>query len=553
MALIHKRIGLLFAGFVVLIALAGVKAGWMGTVRASSLKHAATTQQVEQLSVPARRGAILDRDGVELAVSEPADDVAATPYLIKDPDRVAQKLAPLVGAPADELLRKLVERGTGFVYLGRQIPANRGSQIARLGIEGLQVIPTSKRSYPRDWLASQVLGNVGVDGKGLSGLEYADDKLLRGHDGVRRMTKDALQQPIGVRDVVPTTPGKSLRLTIDASIQSKVEAVLGGVGQVYRPKGATAIVMDPRTNQILALANWPRVDANDPGGAPAYARQDRAVGFNYEPGSTFKPFTVAGALMDHLVTPDTTFSFGSQIQVADRVVHNNNDEAGGTMSVSQILAQSSNVGAIMIGQKLGAKRFASWVDHFGFGKPTGVDLPGEERGQVLPYSKYSGSSMGNLPIGQGISVTPMQMATEYAAIANGGTLRPAKIVKDVDGVPTPAPKGRRIMTPKVAGQLRSMLEGVFAPGGTASEVSIPGYELAGKTGTANKVDPKTGLYSKSAYVASFMGFAPARDPKLLCAVMVDEPQGAIYGGVVAAPAFGQIMAFALPYLGIPPH
>src|SRR3954447_25730822 len=525
----------------------------MGNVRAASLKHAATTQQVEQLTVPARRGAIVDRDGVELAVSEPADDIAATPYLIKAPPRPPRPPAPLAAPPADELLRKLVERGTGFVYLGRQIPANRGSQIARLGIEGLQVIPTNKRRYPRDWLASQVLGNVGIDNKGLSGLEYADNDLLKGRDGVRKLTKDALQQAIGVRDVVPTTPGKTLRLNIDASIQSKVEAVFGAVGQVYRPKGATAIVMDPRDNSVLALANWPRVDANDPAGAPPYARQNRAVGFNYEPGSTFKPFTVAGALMDKLVTPDTTFSFGSQVQVADRVIHNNNDEAGGTMSVSQILAQSSNVGTIMVGQRIGAKRFSQWVDRFGFGKPTGVDLPGEEQGQVLPYGKYSGSSMGNLPIGQGISVTPMQMATEYAAIANGGMLRPARMVEAIDGVRTPAPRGRRIMTGKVAGELRSMLEGVFAPGGTASEVSIPGYELAGKTGTANKVDPQTGLYSQKAYVASFMGFAPARHPKLLCAVMVDEPQGAIYGGVVAAPAFGQIMAFALPYLGIAPH
>src|SRR3954453_23421401 len=442
----------------------------MGPVRAASLKKAATTQQVEQLSVPARRGAIVDRDGVELAVSEPADDIAATPYLIKDPDRVARRLAPLIGATEDELLKKLVKRGTGFVALGRQIPANRGADVAKLGIEGLQVIPTNKRRYPRDWLASQVLGNVGIDNKGLSGLEYADNDLLKGRDGVRKLTKDALQQAIGVRDVVPTTPGKTLRLTIDASIQSKVEAVLGAVGQVYRPKGATAIVMDPRTNEVLALANWPRVDANDPAGAPPYARQDRAVGFNYEPGSTFKPFTVAGALMDGLVTPDTTFSFGSQVQVADRVIHNNNDEAGGTMSVSQILAPSSNVGTIMTGQKLGAKRFASWVDHFGFGKPTGVDLPGEERGQVLPYSKYSGSSMGNLPIGQGISVTPMQRATLCSAIASGGVDRPARLLKDVDGVPTKLPKGRRIMTPQVAAQLRSMLEGVFAPGGTATEV-----------------------------------------------------------------------------------
>jgi cell division protein FtsI/penicillin-binding protein 2 len=300
------------------------------------------------------------------------------------------------------------------------------------------------------------------------------------------------------------------------------------------------------------MANWPRVDANDVGGAPPYARQNRAVGYTYEPGSTFKPFTVAGALEDHVVTPDTSFSLASQIQVADRTIHNA-EVGGATLTTKQILAQSNNVGTITIAERLGARRFSQWTDHFGFGKPTGVDLPGEERGQVLPLAKYSGSSIGNLPIGQGLAVTPLQMASEYSAIANGGVLRTPRIVSAVGGVPTRPGRSRRIMSAKTAAELRDMLEGVFAPGGTASEVSIPGYQLAGKTGTANKVDPKTGLYSDSRYIASFVGFAPARDPQLLCAVMVDEPQGAIYGGVVAAPAFGQIMAFALPSLGIPPH
>jgi len=311
--------------------------------------------------------------------------------------------------------------------------------------------------------------------------------------------------------------------------------------------------MDPRSGALLALANWPRVDANNPGDAPDYARQNRAIGATYEPGSTFKAFTVAGALEQNEVTPDTEFNLAPTIKVADREIGESHPRGYVTLNTRQILEQSSNVGAITIGQRLGAQDFDQWVRRFGFGQRTGIDLPGEEQGIVLPLERYSGSSMGNLPIGQGIAVTPMQMATAYSAIANGGVLRPARLVKDVDGVPTKAPAGRRIMTPKVAGQLRSMLEGVFAPGGTASEVSIPGYELAGKTGTANKVDPKTGLYSQKAYVASFMGFAPARKPKLLCAVMVDEPQGAIYGGVIAAPAFGQIMAFALPYLGISPH
>jgi cell division protein FtsI (penicillin-binding protein 3) len=550
--LIQRRIGLLFAGFLALLVLAGLKTAWLGTVKASSLKHAATTQQVEEVSVPARRGSILDRSGRELAVSEPADDVAVTPYLVKDPARAAKLLAPLLGSSEDDVLRRLARRDTGFVYLARQLSADKGAEIAKLKIPGLELTPTNRRSYPHDWLAAQVLGNVGIDGHGLAGLEYSRDEVLRGHDGERRVTKDALDQPIAVQDTVPAEPGKDLRLTLDAAIQSKVEAVLGAVGQEYRPKGATAIVMDPRNGKILALANWPRVDANDPTAAPDYARQDRAVGFDYEPGSTFKPFTIAGALTDHVVQPDTKFELGDSIQVADRTIHNNNDEPGGIFTTKQILAQSNNVGTITIGLRLGEKRFSQWVDEFGFGKPTGVDLPGEERGQVLPLRKYSGSSMGNLPIGQGVSVTPMQMAAEYSAIANGGILRAPRVVGSIGGTPTPTPRGRRIMSAGVAAELRDMLRGVFAPGGTAAEVSIPGYELAGKTGTANKIDPQTGLYSQANYVASFVGFAPAQDPKLLCAVMVDEPHGDIYGGTVAAPAFGQIMAFALPYLDIPP-
>ena len=310
--------------------------------------------------------------------------------------------------------------------------------------------------------------------------------------------------------------------------------------------------MDPRDSEVLAMANWPRIDANDPGAAPAYAAQNRAVGATYEPGSTFKAVTVAGALEENVVKPDSKFVLPPQIQVADRTIGESHARGTEELSTAQILAQSSNVGAITIGLREGKQRFDKWVRRFGFGQPTGVDLPGEERGIVLPVDKYSGSSMGNLPIGQGIAVTPMQMAQAYAAIANGGILRKPQVVRRIAGERVPTPTGRRIVSTKTALQLRTMLEGAFAPGGTASEVSIPGYKLAGKTGTANKIDPKTGEYSQSAYVASFIGFAPALHPRLLIAVMVDEPHGAIYGGTVAAPAFGQIASFALPYLRIPP-
>jgi cell division protein FtsI (penicillin-binding protein 3) len=310
--------------------------------------------------------------------------------------------------------------------------------------------------------------------------------------------------------------------------------------------------MDPRDGGILALANWPQVNANAPGAAPDYARQNRAIGVNYEPGSTFKAFTVAAALEDGLVTPDTQFNLPPTITVADREIEEAHPRGYVTLSTRGILEISSNVGAIMIGQRLGADGFDRWVRRFGFGSPTGIDLPGEESGIVLDLEDYSGSSMGNLPIGQGIAVTPMQMAAGYAAIANGGILRPPHIVERVGGRAAAKPKGRRVISESTSASVRRMLEGVLGPGGTASGAAIEGYELGGKTGTAEKPD-EFGGYSKTKFVSSFVGFAPARRPKLLVAVMVDEPQGDIYGGTVAAPAFKEITSFALNYLRIAPR
>jgi cell division protein FtsI (penicillin-binding protein 3) len=550
-ALVERRIGLLFGVFLVLLAFGAARASWLGLVRGPSLKRAAATQQKSDVVVPARRGAITDRRGVELAVSQPASTIAATPYLIKDAPKAAAQLAPVLGLPEDELLRKLARRDTGFVYLARKVPAGKARRAQKLGLEGLEFIPEFRRVYPRDWMASQLLGVTGTDGGGLAGLEYALDDVVGGSNGERRLVKDALGKPIEMRDVKPSEPGERVRLTLDADIQDRAEEVLAEVGQQWRPKGATALVMDPRDGSILALANWPRVDANAPGAAPDYAKQNRAVASTYEPGSTFKAFTVAGALQDGLITPDTEFSLPPTIHVADREIRESHPRPWITGTTRTILEQSSNIGAILIGQKLHAKRFDYWVRKFGFGKPTGVDLPGEESGIVLPLSHYSGSSMGNLPIGQGIAVTPIQMGAAYAAIANGGVLRPPHIVEAVGGVPRKIPRGKRILSEATTASLRTMLEGVLGPGGTASGAAIKGYKLAGKTGTAQKVDPQGG-YSDSAYVASFVGFAPAAKPKLLVTVMVDEPQGDIYGGSVAAPAWKKITSFALNYLQIAP-
>jgi cell division protein FtsI/penicillin-binding protein 2 len=552
LTLVQRRIGGLFGLFFILLVLAGGRTLYLAALKGGSLRKAAATQQLTAEAVPAQRGAITDRNGIDLAVSEPAQDISATPYLVKEPLAAAQKLAPLLGVPQPQVLRDLSEH-SGFVYLKRALPAKQAHAVMALKIAGIDGAPVMHRVYPRGDLAAQVLGVVGTEGNGLSGLEYSRNALLHGHAGQRHVVSDAIGQPVSITETHPEVPGAPVSLTLDANIQQRTEDVLGAVGKVFNPKDATAIVMDPRTGSILAMANWPQVNANDPSASSPEDLQNRAVSFDYEPGSTFKAVTVAGALQQGLVTPTTSFEIPDQIQVADRTIHDDTEHATESLTTAQILAQSSNVGAIKIGALEGSKDFSSWVTKFGFGKRTGVELPGEEIGQVLPVSHYSGSSMGNLPIGQGQLVTPLQMASAYSAIANGGILRAPHIIQSVGGQAEPEPAGHRVISSQTAASLRQMLEGVLAPGGTASEVSIPGYQLAGKTGTASKVDESTGEYSKSRYVASFMGFAPASDPKLLTAVIVDEPQsGSIFGGTVAAPAFGQIMSFALPYLRIPP-
>jgi len=543
--LVERRIGLLFALFLFLLAAASLRATYLGTVRSGSLKERALTQQVEHLDVPARRGTITDRHGVELAVSEDAVSVFANPFLIDNSARVAAKLAPILHVPVDRLLEKLGDRERGFVYLRRQMDGGAGERVKRLEIEGIGTVVEPRRTYPQGSLASQVIGAVGTDGYGLSGLEQSQNSTLQGENGKRRLVKDALGEPVSIVEVERARAGEDMRLTLDAALQERTEAVLAEIGSRYRPRGATALVMNPRSGELLALANWPRVNANDVGGAPRYARQNRAVAASYEPGSTFKAFTVSGALSERLITPSTAFYLPPTIRVADRVIGEAHDRGVQRLTVAQILAQSSNVGSVMIGLKLGARRFDGWVRRFGFGRPTGAHLPGEAPGIVLPLKDYSGSSMGNMPIGQGLAVTPIQMAQAYTAIAQEGVMHPPYVI---DGDRRP---GRRVLRRRVARRVSRMLEGVIGQGGTAQEAQVPGYRLAGKTGTAEKPDGRGG-YSKTKFVASFIGYAPARNPRLLVAVMVDEPKGEIYGGVVAAPAFEKIMAFALPYLRIPP-
>jgi cell division protein FtsI/penicillin-binding protein 2 len=513
-------------------------------VQGHDLRSRAAAQQVQVTTLRARRGAITDRNGIELAASEDSATVFANPRQIRNPLTAAHSVAPLVGKPFQQVLRELSDRGRGFVYLARQIDTVRGDAIRKLNVLGIGVTTEPRRRYPHGALASQLIGTVGTDGYGLAGIEQSRERQLGGADGKRRVVSDAAGQPVSIVDEKVGRPGRDVRLTIDSAIQERTELVLRGVGQTFRPKGATALVLDPRTGEILALANWPPVNAQQFGRAPAEARVDRAVASSYEPGSTFKPVTVAGALEERLITPGSVFDVPPQLQVADRTIHDSELHGFESLTVERILAQSSNIGTVEVGLRLGKSRFDKWVRRFGFGNSTGIDVPGEAPGIVPHPAHYSGASMGNLPIGQGLAVTPIQMAAAYEAIADGGVMRRPHVIA---GDPAPA---RRVMQASTAQKVARMLEGVIGPRGTAPEAKIPGYILAGKTGTAQK--PIAGGYSSFKYFASFIGFAPARNPRLLVAVMVDEPQGEIYGGIVAAPAFQKIASFALPYLKIPP-
>jgi cell division protein FtsI/penicillin-binding protein 2 len=548
MRLIERRIGLLFAGFLICFLVIVGRAFWLQGVQGAQLASEAASQQTETVTVPGLRGSLLDRQGNKLAYSEDAATIFATPYQVKNPPQVAKQLAPILKLSKGEVLEALTEE-SGFSYIAHKVDLATAARVEALNIEGIGELPDSRRTYPQGDMAGQVVGAVGSENQGLTGLEMGEESALAGENGERRIVNDALGEPIRLETVKEASDGEDIELTLDPVIQAKTEQVLGEIGETYSPKGATAIVMDPRSSQILAMANWPPINPSDLSAASSEDLLNKATGFTYEPGSTFKAFTVSAALEEKLVTPATEFTLAPSIHVADRTIEDAEPRPTENMTVAQILARSSNVGAVTIGLQVGAEKFSRWINRFGFGRPTGVQFPAEEQGIVPRLDQYSGSTMGNLPIGQGLSVTPMQMVAGYAAIADGGILKQPQLIKRVGEHQIHEPKGRRVIEPAVAAEVREMLEGVLAAGGTASEVSVPGYTLAGKTGTAQVAE--NGTYSETKFVASFIGFAPAQNPKFLAAVIVDQPHGEIYGGSVAAPAFGQIAEFALPYLGVP--
>ncbi len=544
----ERRVGVLF--FVTLIFLLGIllRAGWLQAVEGPSLAAQATGQQEDTIMIPGLRGSILDRNGRELVGSEVGASIYATPYQIKDAQAESEAVAEALDTDQQEVLEAITQPG-GFSYVQRKVDLVRAGRVEQLGLEGLGQHPDTLRTRPQGDLAAQVIGAVSAEGEGLTGIEAAEEEVLRGVNGEQQMVKDALGEPISMDTIRDPSDGESIQLTLDASIQDRAERALASVAELHDPVNASAIVMDAKSSEILAMANWPPVDLDNLEDASAEDLLNVGTSYNFEPGSTFKAFTVAAALEEGTVTPESTFTLAPSIQLYDRVIGESHPRGTVTLDVGDILAQSSNVGSVTIGLAMGGKKFSGWINRFGFGKPTGIEYPSEESGIVLPYSEYSGSTMGNLPIGQGIAVTPVQMVAGYGALANDGILSAPRLIRSIGGEELPTKQGRRIVSPEVAAQVREMLKGVLAAGGTAPEVEIPGYTLAGKTGTA-EIATEDG-YSESRFVASFIVMAPADDPRIVVSIMVNEPQNGYYGGEVAAPAFGDIASFALPYLGVP--
>jgi cell division protein FtsI (penicillin-binding protein 3) len=549
--LANRRIRLLLAVFAVAFAAMLGRAVWLQAVQAGTLSRLATEQHDTSVTLPAGRGAILDRNGLQLAIGREATTVFANPRQIADPKAAALAAGKDLNLDPEELYPKLADRSRGFVYLARKTDPERARTLKERGITGIFFTSEERRTYPQGRIASQVLGYAGLDNKGLAGLELQLDRPLAGRAGHERYVRDPSGRSIEVVESRPARDGDDVTVTLDHTIQSYAESVLQRTVTNWGAKAGSAIVLDPRNGDLLAMATVPGFDANRYGYVPRDLQRNRAVTDTYEPGSTFKVVTIAAALSTKVVAPSTSFVLPYEIEVADRKIHDSHERGTERMTVAEILSRSSNVGTVTVAEMLGQSRLARWVDRFGFGRKTGVDFPGETRGIVLPVEKWSGSTIGNVPIGQGIAVTPVQMAAAYGAIANGGVWVQPHLVKRVGTHGVAAPTRRRIVSRPVASQVMAMMQDVVnEAGGTGALARLEGYSVAGKTGTASK--PERGGYSESRYVASFVGVVPASAPRLVVLVSVDEPKGAIWGGVVAAPAFQEIARYALQYLEIPP-
>jgi cell division protein FtsI/penicillin-binding protein 2 len=519
-------------------------------IQYAGLMNRAERQQERVVEVAPHRGTIYDRSMRPLAMSLAVDSIYAVPSQIAHPEVTAERLAAILNLDADDLAGRL-KAYRSFCWIKRKVTSEEAKSIRALELRGIYFEKETKRFYPNGDLAAHVLGYVGMDDNGLGGLEYALNSQIRGQPGRMLISTDARRQ--SYRSVERQgEPGMNAVLTIDENIQYIAERALDAAVKKFHAAGGTVIVMDPHSGDILALANDPTFNPNAYEQSKTQDRIDRAVGWIYEPGSTFKLVTMSAALDYHLISPDELIDCGgSGIVLAGHLIHN--DEHFGVMTIADALAHSSNVAAIKIALQLGEARFYNYIERFGFGSRTDMGLPGEDRGLVRPPSQWSGISIGEMAMGQGVGVTPIQIITAYSSVANDGVLVAPRIVRqlfrgDEHEMETPS-AGRRIISPQTAQEMKQMLHGVIEHG-TGMEAQLSGYTAAGKTGTSQKVD-STGHYSHSKFVSSFVGFAPVENPAVTILAVIDTPVGAYYGTKVAAPVFRSIAQQTLCYLNIP--
>lgn len=526
-------------------------------VDASQFEALAAQQRERDVQFPARRGAVFDRTGEPLALSVDLNTVFVDPAHVEDVATTARSLGRVLkedpGAIAEKLRGSFP--GDRFEYIARQVLPKIARKVAGLDLPGIYMEVEPKRYYPGGHLASHLLGFVNIDGTVVAGVEQQYDEILEGDPGRMTLEQDPSGRPLPQAEFSyePPVPGRSLFLTLDKEVQYFTELTLSDAVNRYNADGGTAIVMRPDTGEILALANAPDFDPNHYSEASAESQKNRALSDVYEPGSAFKVVTLSGALEEGIVTPRTRYTVPDAFQYADRVFHDSHPHATEVMTVSKIIEQSSNVGTIKVGLDLGGKKLDRWVRRFGFGKLSGLDLPGESRGIVIPRNTWSGSTIATIPIGQGVAVTPLQMAAAYSAIANNGVWREPTLLHGTMGAagkvsPSRPSATRRIMSRSTARQVRRILRRVVDRG-TGTLAQVPGYPVAGKTGTAQKPLP-TGGYGNS-YTGSFIGFAPVTNPEVVIVVVLDEPRP-IWGGSTAAPTFQTIAEFTLRHLGVPP-
>ena len=552
---VRLRLGAAGAFFLVLFLAVMLRAFQLQILDGEKLRQLGEKQHLKEMIVLPKRGTILDRAGEPLALSLEGQSVYARPRRIKEPKAIAANLAQALALDPAEVAQKLASEKP-FIWLKRQVTPKEAERVEMLNVDGVGIYVEPNRYYPQGQLAAQLVGFVGRDSQGLEGVEMHYDNYLRGESGSSVVERDALGRRVLVQGVetLQIPPGSDLQLTLDTSIQHLAERELDATAAKYRAKAGIAIVVEPFTGEILALANYPFFNPNNFTRQSSNQWRNRAVTDSFEPGSTFKTILAAAALEEGVVgKEDLFFCENGKYAYGGKIIHDTHEH--GWLPFAKIIQYSSNIGVTKVAEKLGKERYAKYIEKFGFGQPTGIDLPGEATGAVRRAEKWAAIDLATHAFGQGISVTPIQLVMAYGAVANGGFLMRPFVVKRAVGADgrllweNQPHVVRRVVSEGAAHTLTSILKGVVDEGGTGVLASVEGFEVAGKTGTAQK--PEHGVYTKKR-VASFVGFVPADQPRLVLAVILDEPETSVYGGTVAAPAFRNIAAATLQRLAVVP-